>query len=761
VKDADMRGDAAVSDIRTQLLRSLGIWRRRLLWQRFLHTLAALAALTVVARLASAPASTIIQLGAVLALLLFLQSLLDPAWRRSGLDKFVEHLNRRFPDFEESAGLLLCDETGLTPLQTLQRDRVLRVYRQNLARVERWRNPIRYRAALGVIAVCSLLGLFSHEIVSVATRFTGGGSSVTGGHSVDGPATGLDVISVTIEPPAYTGLQTMHTRTLDLELQEGSRVEWVLECNGGDDRYALQLSGGERLALNRGDDGHLHASGVIKSTDLYHIVSTGAGHERAIGGIYSLTVNLDHPPDIRIIEPRMSTLEIPKTGPARFTSQVLVRDDFGLQDVGILASVAKGSGEGVKFRDQKLKFDRASGATNHETYEKQWDLGALGMEPGDEVYFTVVASDNRLPSPNIGRSETVIVRWLDEDQTGPAAEGLGIDFMPEYFKSQRQIIIETEQLLEDRPRLAVQDFKNTSYEIGRAQAALKEKYGQYLGDEFGEGPGEQLGDTHEPGGTAGEGHDDHVSGQEAGTNKTLNSTADILRLYGHDHGDPEIGPITRRNPVALMKRAVSEMWLAERHLMQAEPELALPFEYEAYKYLKLARQADRIYVKRLGFEPPPVSEDNRLKGKLDDIVSHRLSAPDVGSEVMKKPPDQLLLKIVYQLLKEYSLGYKLNSSQRGLFHELSLDFTRRSQHGAALIRQAASLEKLALGGRLDADSCKACLTDLESAVWNLIEDGDAQFYHRKTTRYDDDALVNAYMQTLERIGAPDPAGDGR
>jgi len=761
VKDVDARGGAGASGIRAQLLQSLGIWRRRLLWQRFLHFLAALAALALAGYLLSVPVNTVIQLGAALALVLFLQLLLGRAWRRCRPENFVEHLNRRFPDFEESAGLLFRDEDGLTTLQTLQRERVLRVYRQNLARVERWRNPVRYRATLGVIAVCSLLGLFSQEIVSLATRFMDSESSGPGGRPANGQASALNVIAVKIEPPAYTGLATTQSQQLDLELPEGSRVEWMLEFDSHDGQYALQLSGGEQLVLSRGDDGHLHASGVINSTDLYRIVSTGAGHEQAIGGIYSLTVDLDRPPDIRIIEPQVSTLEIPKSGPARFTSQVLARDDFGLRDVEILASVAKGSGESVKFRDQKLKFDRVSGAANSATYEKEWDLGALGMEPGDEIYYTVIATDNRLPKANTGRSETVIVRWLDEDQTGLAAEGLAIEFIPEYFKSQRQIIIETEQLLEDQPQLAVQLFKDTSYEIGRAQADLKEKYGQYLGDEFGEGPGEQLGDAHEPEGTAGEGHDHHESGQEQGANKTVNSSADILRLYGHNHGDPEIGPITRRNPVALMKRAVSEMWQAERHLMQAEPELALPFEYEAYKYLKLARQADRIYVKRLGFEPPPVSEDNRLKGKLDEIVSYRLSAPQARMEATEKPSEQLLLKFVYQLLKLHYSGDKLSENERGLLQQLSRDFTRRSQHGAALIRHAASLEKLALGERLDTDSCPTCRADLESAIWNLIEDGNAQFHYRKTARYDDDVLVNTYMQSLERTGGPHGAEDGR
>jgi hypothetical protein len=473
-----------------------------------------------------------------------------------------------------------------------------------------------------------------------------------------------------------------------------------------------------------------------------------------VGEIYALTVKLDRAPDIRLIEPETAVLEIARNGPARFNSKALVKDDYGLDSVGILASVAKGSGEGVKFRDQKLTFDGAIDTGKGLVYQKEWDLKALGMEPGDEVYFTVIATDNRLPQANTARSETLIVRWLEDQQAVLGADGLGIDFIPEFFKSQRQIIIETEQLIADQPLLAAQAFSAISYAIGQAQADLKQKYGQYLGDEFGEGRGAQLSDAHEATEKTGEAHEhEHASAAAGGVNKSLNSTADIIRLYGHNHGDPEIGPITRRNPVALMKRAVSEMWQAERHLMQAEPELALPFEYEAYKYLKLARQADRIYVKRLGFEPPPVSEERRLSGQLDEIISYRLSAPEASVEADGKSSNQALLKDVYQILKIHSSEYLFNESERELLSRLSLKLTGWSQQQSELIQHAANLEKLSLAGRMKLASCEHCLGELETAIWNLIEQADTQLRHRNATWSVDDGLVKGYQQRLKQADA--------
>ncbi len=73
--------------------------------------------------------------------------------------------------------------------------------------------------------------------------------------------------------------------------------------------------------------------------------------------IYTLTVELDAPPSLRVIEPSQTTLELPRDAPPRFVSQVRVRDDYGIGAVEIRASVAKGSGEGVKFRDELFAFD--------------------------------------------------------------------------------------------------------------------------------------------------------------------------------------------------------------------------------------------------------------------------------------------------------------------------------------------------------------------------------------------------------------------
>jgi len=742
-------------EVRADVQSRLRTWRRRLLWQRLIYTFTAMAVLSLIATWLDTPLSTLLQQLLAVALVWLAQLWLSPNWRRLSTDNFLQHLNRRFPDFEESAQLLVQEVPELSPLQNLQRERALAVYLKNLAQVERWQAPINYRTAVVVSLGCLLLIFFTDPLRSLAERLLPDSLVAPSTSSLPGRETGINSVVIRIEPPAYTGLAARETDQLDLEVPQDSRVEWSLSFETNGDEYALQFSDDRQLVLTPAGGKQLQTSAVIDKTGLYHIVNTNTGDEHSAGEIYSLAVKLDRSPVIRMIEPEVSTLEIPRNGPAYFSSQALVKDDYGIQTVEILASVAKGSGEGVKFRDEKLQFDQSTETEKGFLYQKHWDLKALGMEPGDEVYFTVIATDNRLPQANTGRSETLIIRWLEDQSPVLAADGLAIDFIPEFFKSQRQIIIDTEQLIEDKPHLPVQAFKNTSYETGRAQASLKQKYGQYLGDEFGEGPGAQAESLNEATDVVGDAHDehedDHGGALNAGNlNQNLNSTADIIRLFGHDHGDPEIGPITKRNPVALMKRAVNEMWQAERHLMQAEPELALPFEYEAYKYLKLARQADRIYVKRLGFEPPPVSEERRLTGELDEILSYRLSAPEPIIDPGGQQWNQQLLKFIYHMLTTYISESKFSLEQREKLSLMSREFTDWSQQRALLIRHAATLEKLSQAGQLKLDDCETCLEDLENTIWDLINEGSGQLHHRNTTWYADDGLIEGYQQVLEQ-----------
>jgi hypothetical protein len=68
------------------------------------------------------------------------------------------------------------------------------------------------------------------------------------------------------------------------------------------------------------------------------------------------------------------------------------------------------------------------------------------------------------------------------------------------------------------------------------------------------------------------------------------------------------------------------MWEAELRLRTHDPRGALPFEHRALALLKEVQQAARVYVRRVGFEPPPLEPDRkRLTGDVSAVGRPRVT----------------------------------------------------------------------------------------------------------------------------------------
>ena len=48
-------------------------------------------------------------------------------------------------------------------------------------------------------------------------------------------------------------------------------------------------------------------------------------------------------------------------------------------------------------------------------------------------------------------------------------------------------------------------------------------------------------------------------------------------------------------------------------------EKSLPHQYKALKIIQDIKNSARIYVHRIGFDPPPIKEESRLSGDIDEI----------------------------------------------------------------------------------------------------------------------------------------------
>lgn len=640
------------------------------------------------------------------------------AYKNINEKEFLLHLNRSDKGMEESGQLLLRSRKKLSVIQQLQQDKITKRFNHIIVNKQIWLPPL----AVGnmfLTAIILLVGLYAGFYFVLRDDSADPNTRET--VSILEPATIVSA-SLNIIPPTYTGLKSTTQPSMDIEAIEGSQISWAMKFSRDDGVFVLRFRGGDDVTL-KSVDNSFRGTIAAENTGLYTVVHKVGGVEAELPDIYSLSIVRDQKPMVRIIDPKTTTVEIAKNGKTTFTSSALVSDDFGITKVNILTSVAKGSGEAVKFRDKIFEFDGMETGPNGNIYTREWDLKALEMEPGDEVYFTVQAWDNKEPDPNMAKSGTVIVRWLDEAPRSIAAEGIVVDFIPEYFKSQRQIIIETEQLIADKDSLDAQTFKDTSYSLGHSQSDLKQKYGQYLGDEFGEGPGDQVADM---GGVDDDDHEEEGERPEVGHEHDENNTDaedktgkdDLIARFGHGHGDADVGPVSKTDPKSYMKRAVSIMWDAELHLMQADPVKALPFEYEAMRYLKLAKQADRIYVKRLGFEPPPVTEERRLTGELEDIKSAQQS-------FIKGLDDEDDLNLIGELFHVLNLAEGMTSalseSQKKLVSKASTRFSEMAETRPVMIKYAATLEKILQANSFALSNCEGCVSTLTKALWKMMK----------------------------------------
>lgn len=695
-------------------------------------------------------------------------------WKVNSSD-FLEHINRHFSEYQESAQLLE-RTTALTSLQLVQKKRIENQFNRDLdaGRLRNLQPQFNFVLPLLLLFLSLVSYSISDDLHSIYSDLIS--SSGKKGVNIDSPEKGLlaksspSVIAhkVLIQPPSYTEKTTTIASQLDFEAIQGSSITSQIEFSRPELEYYYTRSGKPAVQMTKQDLKFVYNDSA-EQTSLYKFSYMQRGQLIDIDGVYTITLIRDAAPKISITRPRTTLLEFAKSENPEFTLSAEIKDDFGISDVKILASVAKGSGEAVKFRDKTFRFSPSeitskvnssrnkTGYFKNANYQKSWSLNELQMEPGDEAYFSLQAFDNKQPERQLSKSNNIIVRWLDEDEVELALEGIQIKFIPEYFRSQRQIIIETEQLIADDKDISRDKFDELSTELGNSQSDLKQKYGQYLGDEFGEGQGAQLGlaDGYHGGETmssgeasAGLDHDneddlkEEHNEEEHHNNQTLDDIAEqqthnhqhnennednsndlsgarqLIDQFGHNHSSVEVAPLSRKDPKSWMKMAVNEMWKAELHLMMSEPSKALPYEYKAYKYLKLARQAERVYAKRLGFEPPPVSEERRLTGELKAILEYDLSkviAVDSDS-------DSELFSSAIQLLSQRDLENRsfLTEKQQITLSSVSQKLLKLSEQRPTLIKYAAMAEKLALSKNLGLDNCENCVSELEAKLWQLI-----------------------------------------
>ncbi len=663
----------------------------------------------------------------------------------------ARYLNQQYAALEYSSQLLLEKAEELSIPARLQRNLIAQKLNKEALR----QPPVRLLNALFMLLISVLL---SSLFVKFAGAFQVNDLSQAGveepvKHPADTSFTETlqqQIPSLTegrlrVAPPSYTGQPAYFTTLASLRAPEGSRLTWQLNFSEKPEQVWLVLSNGDSLAFSTTAKGRHTVQLALTKTVLYRLVWQYAGDNIHATDFLRLEAVPDEAPHLQIVQPEQYSRAYQPV-PVPFKAEVT--DDYGLGEAYLQLTISQGSGENVSFREEKVWFEKDfSKEPERLQLSKTLDPRALGMVPGDELYFYLVAFDNRQPRPQQSRSETWFFHWLDTaNQSAFEMGGMAMDLMPDYFRSQRQIIIDTEKLIKEQPALAEAEFEKRGNNLGIDQKLLRLRYGKFLGEEFESGYGEVGHMEGEKGHEEGEqesGEEDAMPGvvehdHEVPTHEEPVSPAagELLREFMHAHDTEEGATFYEESIKVKLKAALAEMWESELRLRTLRPKEALPYQYRALEIIKEVQQATRIYVERIGFEPPALKPaERRLTGELKEVAS-------VSRAAGKEATDSLqAIKALIPLLQQFRQPEKENLRLAG--QELAAIVQLQPQQ--AYLRALQSIGKLAEGKPLAPAAQQAVI----KVLYSLLPDQEAEFRSRTRPRT---AIETAFMR---KIGGQD------
>lgn len=676
--------------------------------------------------------------------------ILQKPWNLN-LSKITGFIDSRFSAAEYSSGLLTIPDRNLTSLARLQKRKTEKLLEGNIKNIKPQVNFERAFSFLLVFSILTALIFFSgpsagndSNRIDEKTRIT-----FTPLDSLDQSFEAPEILEqqVFVKYPAYTNLGTVSSEEMNIKTLRNSRITWVLRFtqpvkevffDTKDDRFAFKLQGSEyRYGTTATESGFYN----FRFED-----STGNSY---VSKVYYLELEEDQKPEVIIKNlPLFSGFEAEDEKILSFETQI--SDDYGINNAYIIATVSRGSGEAVKFREEKINFEKViSGNPKSVVLKKSINLDDLKMEPGEQLYFYVEAIDHLKPVPNVARSETYFAEIRDTTEAATAVSGsMGVDLMPDYFRSQRQLIIDTEKLIAEKDQISEKEFNSRSNELGFDQKALRLKYGEFMGDESESGIAAQS-HSEEPAAETDEDDEDpledythdHDSENEHNLVPAENDKEeDPLHEYLHNHDDPEESTLFTQSLKSMLREAMNQMWDSELHLRLYEPQNSLPYQYRSLKLLQEIKNSARIYVHRIGFDPPPIKESARLSGDLDEVRSFSENTNKANENQF-----QAIRKSVSRLEIIIQNDLQLTESDENLFQRAAEELSSLAiEDPLKFIEILSDLKLIAEGKKLTTDRLK----QLQKGLLLAIPDNDSRPGIEKAYK---DELQEMFLKELQNV----------
>jgi hypothetical protein len=264
-----------------------------------------------------------------------------------------------------------------------------------------------------------------------------------------------------VTPPVYTRLPAWREEQPEgkLEAPEGSRIEFTIRANNELASARIEFSSSESQALSLAESREATGEILLNAPTSFRIVLKDRfGFESTGLGPYRLETRPDAPPKVFIHHPPLVS-DLGDRPLVRLDWEAV--DDYGLSRAELIYQ--------LNYMNllRRMPLARAGGVENStetnlpgEVFEPTssirlrfpWDLSALGLIPGDEVTYYVVAWDNNaLSGPQPATSEVHLLRLptaMDLYEENKEQQVSYLDQFEELIEQQRKIKEEAEQIQE-------------------------------------------------------------------------------------------------------------------------------------------------------------------------------------------------------------------------------------------------------------------------------------------------------------------------
>lgn len=634
----------------------------------------------------------------------------------------LRQLDARFPVLENSTDLVFAKPAELGVLQSIQRQRIeqkiLAMQAIDLRQSWPWKKIL---VAFGIGTLMITVAQYWPHQTNMPEQYS---AKPSGEKAQSAKAIQLLEARIAVSSPVYTGKAVRSENSLNIKFPEGSSLQWRLTFQPQPQRVSIIFFDGSKLPLQRLGDSW-QAARVFNQSQLYRIDVDGM--RLAQGKRFRLDAIKDQAPQLRVIQPDRN-LSVMEFGQAAWPLSMEASDDYGLGNAQLRIQLAQGNGENINFSERFIALS-GQGSSLRKRYTYQLDLATLGLAPGGDVIVQFSVSDRHAPQANTTRSSSFILRWPPEDTTqASGVEGILKKLVPAYFRSQRQIIIDTEKLLAEQKKLSKDVFETRADTIGVDQRILRLRYGQFLGEESEGGRGadkvdpaskenpQQHADEH-----------DHDQPNKKASIAAVNSNQAILEQFGHTHDIAEAATLLDSKTKELLRAALNDMWRAELNLRQAQPKKALPYEYCALGFIKQVQQASRIYLARVGSELPPIDETRRMSGDRKGLQSR-------NDWLNKANNDDAVLLAFWQALDQATFDVR----QQPDFSAMQTWINSHPHRAADSLSVLAALDDVQ-----NQPNCASCVLVLKAQLWPLLAKPAAEPLLRRTPSKTGQAYLDA------------------